>query len=200
MSAYGEVSAAEMLGGATYNIMGKVGTDLIRPVIEYMAAESGDEGQPLRSEALLRMASNVSTLSNGFKAYMVFKYGTYRTGSGSTLINDLPSSDALAVALGIQPGEMDEITAMATYFKDKSKAVKEASKVISNYRVDMMHRPDQRETIQQEVNAFVRLLPPDVRKEALKKVGRSVNPSLYASFAERLQKEQAAQEPNGRPN
>ena len=197
MSSYGEVSAADMLGGATFNIMGKLGTDVMRPVIEYMSAESGDEGRPLRSQAILQLASNVSTLGNGIKAYMVFNYGTFRSGAGSTSVDDLPSQTAFAVALGIQPGEMDEISAMAAFFKNKSEAIKEASKVISNYRVDMLNRPDQRESIMDEVNAFVRLLPADVRQAALERANGDVNPSLYASYVERLQTEQLEQERNG---
>lgn len=200
MSAYGEVSAADMLGGATYNIMGKVGSDVFRPVIEYIAAESGDEGRPIRREALLQLATNISTVGNGLKAYLVFNYGTYKSGAGSTLVDGLPSRTAFAVALGVQPGEMDEISALATFFKDKSTATKEAAKVIRNYRTDMLNRPDQAATIADEVNAFVRLLPADIRMEALKRANGDVDPSLYTSFVDRLQKEQMEQERNGESN
>jgi hypothetical protein len=200
MSAYGEVSTAELLGGATYNIMGKMGSDVLRPIMEYVAAESGDQGIALRRESLMRLASNVSTLGNGIKAYMVYNYGTYRSGNGTTLVDGLPSQTAFAIALGIQPAEMDEITAMSSFFKNKSEAVKEASKVISNYRVDMLNRPDQRQTIMEEVNAFVRLLPEDVRREALDRANSDVNPSLYNSLVERLEKEQLEQDRNGESN
>jgi len=200
LSSYGEVSAADMLGGATYNIMGKVGGDVIRPIVEYMAAESGDQGMPIRREALVRLASNVSFLGNGYKAYMVHQYGTLRSGNGTTLVDDLPSGVAFATMLGINPGEMDEITAISSFRANRSEAIKEATKVFNNYRVDLANRPDQRETIMEEVNLFSRMLPPDIRQAALERAQGDTNPSLYAGLVEYYEKQQAETETNGQTN
>lgn len=200
LSQYGEVSAADILGGATFSIMGKVGTDVIKPITEYVTAESGDTTNPMTRDSLLRLAANVSTIGNVTKALMVYNYGIYRTNTGTTSITDLPSSTAFAVALGIQPAEMDEITTMMSHFKDKSKQVEEASRVINNYRTDLLNRPDQRQTIQEDINAFVRLLPPDVRQRALARATETVDPSLYASLTERLEREKAEEAAYGATN
>lgn len=191
MSQYGEVSAAEMLGGATFNIMGKLGVDVFKVVTSYMTAESGDTDRPMTRDALTRLVSNISTVGNITKALMVYNYGIYQSNSGTALANDLPSQTAFAVMLGIQPAEMDEISAMMAHFKDKGKQVDEAAKVINTYRTRMINQPDQRETLEGEINAFVRLLPEDVRRDALERAHSQVDPSLYASLVERLEKEQA---------
>lgn len=189
-SSYGEMSTAEMLGGATFNIMGKVGTDVLKPVMEYAAMESGDRSLPLNGDSLLRVAANVSTVGNGLKAYMVFNYGTYSSGTGTTVVTGLPSSTAFAVALGIPPAEVDQTSHLMSHFKENSTAVREAAKIINNYRTNMLNRPDQRETIQQDVNTFVRLLPDDVREKALQQAHNTVDPSLYESLVNRLEKEE----------
>jgi len=194
MSQYGEVSAAEIMGGATFGIMSQFGTDVLKPIVEYMTAESGDTGRALNREGLLRLASNVSSISNVLKAHLVWKYGTYRSNSGNTLLNDLPPSAAFAVALGIQPGEMDQLSAQSGYMQNRSEAIREAAKVVTNYRVDMLNRPDQRETIMEEVNTFVRLLPDDIRADVLNRADGDVDPSLYVGLTERYQQQKAKEE------
>jgi hypothetical protein len=197
MSAYGEVSAADMLGGATFNIMGKLGADVMRPIIEYMAAESGDSGMLVRSEALIRLASNVSLLSNGYKAYLVANYGVLRSGSGGTQVTDLPSQTAFATMLGINPAEMEQAAAISSFRRNRSEHIKEAAKVITNYRVDLRNRPDQRETIMEEINIFTRMLPPDIRREALQRANGDTDPSYHAGLVEYYEKQQLEAEANG---
>lgn len=197
MSAYGEVSAADMLGGATFNIMGKLGADVMRPIIEYMAAESGDSGMLVRSEALIRLASNVSLLSNGYKAYLVANYGVLRSGSGGTQVTDLPSQTAFATMLGINPAEMEQAAAISAFRRNRSDHIKEAAKVITNYRVDLGNRPDQRETIMEEINIFTRMLPPDIRREALERANGDTDPSFHAGLVEYYEKQQLEAEANG---
>lgn len=192
-SAYGPSSTADLIGGATFSILGQVGKTL-QPVYEYMTAESGDESRPLTRDALMRVAANISTVGNALRAYLVYNYGTYMTNSGSTTVSGLPSQTAWAVALGIQPAEFDELAVMRNYLGNKDKAVKEAAKVITNYRVRMLNQPDQRETLAEEINAFVRMLPPDIRARALQQAHDQVDPSLYASLVERLEREQAREQ------
>lgn len=193
MSQYGEVSAADVLGGATYSILGQVGQTL-RPVVEYMTMESGDTGKPMMRDSLLRMAQNVSTVGNVTKALMVYNYGVYMSTTGSIQVDGLPPQTAFGVALSLQPAEMAEITTMMNHFKDKKKVVDDAAKVINNYRTRMINQPDQAQTLGEEVNAFVRLLPDDVRRDALQRVQREIHPSMYAGLAARLEKEQAEQD------
>jgi hypothetical protein len=200
MSSYGEVSAADLLGGATYNIMGKVGSDVLRPITEYMAAESGDQGMPIRREALMRLASNVSILSNLHKSSLVYNYGTLVSGSGTTLVDELPSQVAFATMLGINPAEMDQIAAISSMRTSRSDRVKEASKIFMNYRVAYAARPDQRETIMEEINLYARMLPPDIRREALERTQGATNPSLYSGLVEFYEQNEAETETNGPTN
>jgi serine/threonine protein kinase len=197
MSSYGEVSMADMLGGATFNILGKLGTDVLRPISEYMAAESGDSSRPIRSEALIRLATNVSTLSNVYKAYLVHQYGVLRANTGSTQVTDLPSEVAFATALGINPAEMDRAEAIRNFRSKRSDAVKELAKQFTNYRAAYASRPDQRETIMDEMNILARLSPPDILQEALERVQRETPDSYYAGLVEYYEQYQLETEANG---
>ena len=189
-SQYGPTSAAELLGGATYSILGQVG-ETLKPIVEYVTAESGDEGRPFIGDAMMRMAKNISTVGNLTKAYMVYNYGIYQSNNGTTTVDGLPSGTAFAVALSLQPAELDELSAINSFRKNRSKHVEEAAKVISRYRTDMLNRPDQAETLAEEINIFVRLLPEDIRADALQRAQRNVDPSLYASMVEYMEKEKA---------
>lgn len=193
-SQYGEISAADIVGGATYSILGKLGTDLLKPIIEYAAAESGDTGSPIRRQNLEKLASNISTIGNVLRARMVWEYGIYRSSTGTTQVTDLPSQTAVAVLFGIQPGEMDDLSAKRAFTSNESKQVADAARVISNYRTDMLNMPDQAESIAQEVNTFVRLLPPSIRRKALERADGQVDPSLYQSLVERYERQQAERE------
>lgn len=194
MSQYGETSAAELLGGATFSILGQTGKTL-QPVIEYMTAESGDESRPLGPDALRRVALNVSSISNLLKAEMVYNYGMYVSNSGSVQVDNLPSQTSFAVAIGIQPAEMAELATAKAKTDRTNKTVKEAAKVIRDYRTKMLNQPDQVETLSEEVNAFVRLLPADIRQRALAQAHGQIQPSMYASYMARLEKEN-----NGSPD
>lgn len=179
-SQYGETPAPmEVLGGASYSIS----KDVIESVMDYVSAESGDTTRALTRDSLLRVARNISTVNNGLRAYMAWQYGIYESGrTGGDLLTDLPDSTAMFLAFGIQPGELDVITARTAWKRNREDSINEAARVITNYRVDMLNRPDQRQTIQEDVNAFVRLLPPEIRREVLARAHEDVDPSLYASL------------------
>ena len=196
-SAYGTTSVADFVGGATANIIfGQAIADTIVPVFKYAAAESGDDSMPLTRSAVERMIKNVSGASNLMKAYTVYRYGTYMSNSGSTQVNDLPPQMALMTAFGIQPGQLAEINVLMSQTKKRSKAIDEAATVIRNYRVRMLNEPDQVESLAEEINAFTRLLPEEIRTEALKRAHRRVDPSLYSGLVRRKEEREA----NGQTN
>lgn len=189
-SQYGEVSVAEMAGGATASILGsafEAAWDFARG---WIAAESGDQTYPLTEEALTRVAANISTVGNGLKAWMLWNYGEYVTNSGNVLATGIPNQTAFAALLGMAPGEMDEIAAMMTHNRNKSESVEEAARVITNYRVRALNHPDQRETLMEEINAFVRLLPEDIRRRAIARAHANVDPSLYEGLVRRREREE----------
>lgn len=188
MSSYGEKSAAELLGGASGNIAW-AGLETIGQLIKYSAAESGDTEMPLTKESLLRLAANISTISNLHKAYIVHKYGEMISNKGTVLANDLPDATAFAVALGIQPGEVDQVTAAMGFIKDENKAVDEAVRTINNYRTRWVNELDRREEIEQEINAYVRLLPPEIKVQALQGVQRRLQPSLVDGLNMQVEKD-----------
>lgn len=192
-SQFGEKSTAEFLGGATFSISGTVLGDL-KNVATYALAEGGGLNSPLTRNALTKLSANISTVGNGMKAYLVYKYGTYSSNKGTTVVNDLPSSAAFAAMIGLQPGETDDLGAMSAYFKDEKKAVDEAAKVIANYRVKMLNEEENVAELAEQVNLFTKMLPPHIRRKALDQVPDVVQPSLYNAYADRRQREWANKE------
>jgi hypothetical protein len=186
--AYGEKTTADMFGGATYAILGNFGKGLL-DTARYVALESGDDTKPLVRDALVRVASNVSTFSNALKAYMVTQYHTYETANGATISRDMPDSNAFGVMLGFQPQAQEDVGMMMTHLKDRAKAVNDAASYISTLRARWINEPDKQATIQEEVNTAVRLLPPQLRSEVLRKVNREMKPSMIESLSQRIQRE-----------
>ena len=77
------------------------------------------------------------------------------------------------------------------YLKNNKEAVDEATKVIGNYRTQMATQPDRREEIYEEINAYVRLLPDNVRIQALKKTQGRMNNSLLEGLEMQVAKDKA---------
>lgn len=189
MSAYGEKSVADMLGGATGSIT-MAGFETITELLKYSAAESGgDTGNPLAKDAFMRLASNISTVSNLHKAYLVNQYGTLVSNKGTTLASDIPTGDAWAVALGLSPGVMDDVSAQIGYLNNKKELIKEATTTIRNYRVRMINEPDRRVEIEQEINLYVKLLPENIRMQAIRQAQGQLEPSLTVGIQKQIEKD-----------
>ena len=186
-SAYGEKSFMDVMGGATYSI-GRTGFETIFDLAGYVAAESGGE-MPLSSEAFMRLADNISTVSNAHKAYLVHQYGTYVTAKGTTVVSGLESRDAWATALSFAPGELDEVSAIKAFHDNRKEQITEATKIISNYRTRMINEPANREDIVQEINAYTKLLPPDIRMEAIQRAQNYLTPSLMDSLSKQVEQD-----------
>ena len=192
-SAFGEKSFMDVAGGATWSI-GKAGFETLIDVAKYAAAESGAEDIPLTENALMRLASNISLVSNLHKAYLVHQYGTLMTNKGTTIASGIPSQSAWAVALGMQPGEVDQVSAMMGYLQDNKDAVEEVTKVITNYRARMINEPQNRADIYEEMNAYIRLQKPDIKIQAMKKAQGRFNPSLLDGITTAVQRDRVRAE------
>lgn len=190
MSAYGKKSMADLLGGATYSIM----DDSLKTfgnLLKHVVAESGADDMPLVKEDVIRTLQNASTMSYAMKAMLAFNYGEMVSNKGTVGSADLPKANAAFALLGIPPGEQDQISAMMQFRKDKNKMVDEAAKYIQDHRTRMVYEPDNRESIANQINAYVRLLPEDVRIKALKKAGRFDNKAMIDSLRQQMDKDKA---------
>lgn len=192
-SPYGEKSFVEMTGGATFNIMAQSG-DTLLDLITHVTAESGTQDFPLLKQDVMRMAKNISTFSYGHKAYIALKYNEYSSNTGTVVSTDMPSANAFFYALGISPGDQDDIAAASSWRKNRKEAIKEASTYISNQRARMEVETDRRGEIAAEINAYMRLVPPDIRVEALKEANRRTPSTLKEGLAKQLEKEKTQRE------
>jgi len=193
LSQFGPTSVVEFLGGPTYSIgSGVLGS--LGAVAKYAIAESGSEEMPLTESALTKVAGEISTVGNVLKGLMIIQYGTLVTSKGSTVLSDLPPINGVAQMLGFKPGQLNALEAASMNQKARQKATLDASKVIMNYRTRWVNETDNREDIEQQINAFIRLLPEDIKQDALKRSHKDVDNSIYETYVERMEKQRAEQE------
>ena len=189
-SKYGDTNTMDILGGATWSITADVVEDL-KPFLSYMSAESGgDTGRIAPERAWRNLANNIASVSNVTKAMMLWNYGEYVSGSGRTMATDLPNHTGWTVLLfGAQPGEMDLVGAQMAFSKNRKETVDEAAKIVEQYRVEMLNHPDRAEELGDEINIFVNLLDTDIRRSVLAQAHSRVDPSLYQSVADRMERD-----------
>lgn len=185
-SKYGEQNTMDVIGGASFAVASDVFTDL-KPYLTYMLAESGGQtGRVPTERHFINLANNISTVSNVLKFMMIRNHGQYVSTSGNVSVDEVPSDAAWFVLLtGSKPGSMDELAAQMSYLKNRDAVVKEAARVIEQYRAELFNRPDDHEEIADEINIFVRHLDPSIRASVLAKA-RQPSRSMLDSAEERI--------------
>jgi hypothetical protein len=195
MSKYGEVSFVDIMGGPLWSIT-KDTSKTFWDVVKSVTAESGgDTGLPLTSAAAVNLAKNISSFNNAYKAYMVWNYGQYITKTGKVALDDLPSTDAFAVFLGLAPGEYRDYVAKQDWRRNRQETVKGVSDKILEYRQRLVREVDNADAIISEQEMLRAITPPDIWIDALSDASRSkVGESIYDGLARRYEIEKQQQE------
>ena len=193
---YGEKSPIETFGGATFSISAQLGKTMFDATRYAMSETGADQGYAITRENLLKLASNVSSFSNVNKALMVYNYGMLKSAKGSVQVSDLPTADAFAVALSLQPAELDNMTYMSAHLKDKQNIVKEAATQLRNWRQEAFNNPEVFEENMQKANLLVKMLPPDVQLDVQRQTNKITDKSFYEHIATKYNEEKA-KEGNG---
>lgn len=195
LSQYGEKPFAEIVGGATFSITTKA-LGVLGDVAKYAYAESGGDmgNQELSGEAVLKLFQEISTFGNASKAYYAARYQVYKSGTG-TVYKDIPAADAVYIALGFQPQQIDTLSHRMSYLKSKDEAVKEAATQITKWRQEAFAVPDKYEENMKKVNFFVKMLPPDIKPNVMKAANnRDANKTLYDFIEKKYDKESTQEE------
>jgi hypothetical protein len=186
MSEYNERSFASIMAGAT----GSIVTSTLAPIYNltkfYMTHESGAEEINLAGEEWTKLFKQVSTINNGLKAYMVWNYGMYQSTKGNVLATDVPSQDAIFIAAGFRPHELDEVSVVKAYLDNRKESIDEAANQLRVWRQEAFTRPDLLEENAKKANAFVQMLPPDIRREVKKRAHQKVDDSFYTGIMDRM--------------
>jgi hypothetical protein len=196
MSEYGDKSMFEWATGVSFSKTGSIIYDGLNLLRMYSLSEMGDDNitaETLKGDAALRLASNLSTASVAQRSYLLYKYGQWRSRTGSTIVDPAqikaPTTEAILTALfGVDSGKRGDISAISAYEKNEKKMVKDASKIVRDYRTRMLNEPDKAQELGEEINLYISQFPPSVRKKILKEANYKVNRSVYESYANRLQK------------
>jgi hypothetical protein len=115
--ASGDKTTAELVGGASGNILGdslKAGSSIIKDF--YEVAKYGGKYEPVFQD-LVDVARNISSVNEGYKIMTAMNVGKYYTKNGQ-LMGDMTGADAIFGALtGLQPMDFTD-----SYLKSKSQA------------------------------------------------------------------------------
>lgn len=186
MSEYNERSFASIMAGATGSIVGNTLAPVFNLVKYYMTHESGAETEALAGEEWKKLFKQISTINNGLKAYMVWNYGMYQSTKGTVLATDIPTQDAIFVAAGFRPHELDEVSVIKAYLDNRTEAITDAANQLKVWRQEAFTRPDLLEENAKKANAFVKLLPPDIKRDVLRRAHASMDESFYTGIMERM--------------
>jgi len=166
------------------------GGKTIADFVKYSYAETGaDQGYAITKDNLLKMASNISTVSNLTKAMALYNYGIYKSNKGAVQVTDLPSADAFAVAMGMRPQEVDNAALMLQFTKGRDEVIKEAATQVRNWRIEAFNVPDKYEENMKKVNFFQSLLPASIRTEVIKRTNKTTGDSFYEHVEQKYQTE-----------
>jgi hypothetical protein len=198
-SKYNDKTFADIALGSTYSItksiMAPLG-DAFPVAMRWMTHESGQEELDMTSDELMSMFRQISTVNHALQAMEIYNYGMYKSSKGNVIANDLPREDAVFAALGFAPNEMNELSVMTGYLKNRRESVDAAAKQIASWREEALTRPDLFEANAKKVNAFVKFLPADIRRDVLKQAHGRVKPSIYASVKDRFEKTRQTEQIN----
>ena len=195
MSKYGETSFVDIMGGPLYGVTKEVAGSFWN-VVKYVSAESGgDTGLALTSSSVMNLAKQISSFNNAYKAYMVWNYGQYVTKTGKVALDDLPSTDAFAVFLGLTPGEYRDYVAKQDWRRNRQDTVNEISGKIVEFRTRLWREEGNSDAIASEMELFRKMTPEDVWIDALNMANRSkTSESIYDGIARRWEIEKQQQQ------
>jgi len=180
-SPYGEVSFADVAGGASYNIwLDTFGStaEVVGETVQYLAAIAGDEEVPLPRRAYLRALANMSTANNAIKAYAVYRHGQYRSAAGRLLVDDLPNEQAIATLLSFPPAEMQEVGHIFRYKEQRDEVVNDLTNRVQTLINEAINDPASGPDRYAEIAVLMRLSSPDVAARVQRNVARERGESV----------------------
>ena len=128
-----ENSWAEVFFGPGGGTAGSLITDVLDGAVNIFAYKGA-----VAKDDLLKVATNVSSLSLASRVYMGLAYGNYYTRSGSLVYDDIQPSDVLGMMVGGTPDEVDAFYRQKGVNKKLRDAANEIGKnvgrMLDNYR------------------------------------------------------------------
>lgn len=206
MSRYQDVSAVELMGGASYSILFDIGEGLGN-VTKYLAVRSGqggaitdDQKYAMVLESLNDTAKNISSWNAAMKLYVGFKTKQYETKSGIVIVDDLNNAEVVLSAFGIQPAEQLEINAMMAWSDQRKASVDSVVKSVQDAQNRFQaawEQGDQKamDRITNEVRGYILFTPEELRPEVFDKLDRfdtqsSFYQNVLSSFKKRKQRDE----------
>jgi hypothetical protein len=180
-SPYGEVSFADVAGGAAFSIWRNTlgdAAEAATQTVQYFAAMNGDEQVPLPRRAYIEALSNLSTANNAIKAEAVMRLGQYRSADGRLLVDDIPNDQALATLLSFPPAEMQEIGHRFRYREEREAAISDLTSRVQNLLNEALNDPGSGPDRYAEIAVLLRSSSPDVAARVRQNVRRESGESL----------------------
>lgn len=133
-------SFMEIIGGASFSILGDVASDAYQAIRYISLAASAEqvgmaEMTPLVLSAL---TENISSASRLMKAYYVYKYGVFASQETGKALTFATPAESIAAALGIPLREIADLSIMTYALNNRSDFIKENGKPILRLRNEAM--------------------------------------------------------------
>jgi hypothetical protein len=181
-SEYGaKTTPADMLGGATYSVLGEALGSAFALVQHWAAAETGgiDPYEMTKNDWEL-MFKQISSVNNiAFKAWYAKQYGIYTSQQGRVLLSNLPAADAPFFALGFAPGELRDRSAIMAWKENRQQMENDAATFINARWQESVREPDKFEQNARIISQFVNMLPPEYKMDVLRRAHLGRDPSDY---------------------
>lgn len=94
-------------------------------------------GTDLLAEDTLDVFRSIKSVNLGYNAYMAMRYGVYQTRRGDTISDDLNSADAVAIALGVPLGAVNEVWRNIEMVKNDKKHHMDTAKRVAGIWQDL---------------------------------------------------------------
>lgn len=193
---FGEVSAAEILGGATFSIWADIYEDSARAVegiVRYAVAERNGSDVPFDNSHLQQLAMNISSVSNAMKAYMVHKHNIFYSSSGRALA-EVDDAYAFSTMLSYQPDEVARLSDLFAYRENRAETIQEIANEITRYRQLMVNDPQNANDYAAQMQLFLNYQDPVYALEARQRALSSWDPNLNDSLTQSVQRLQVRDE------
>jgi hypothetical protein len=133
-------SFMEVLGGASFSVLGDVASDAYQAIKYISLAASAEQVGTVEMSALVlkTLTENISSASRLMKAHYVYKYGIFASQETGKALTFATPMESVAAFFGIPLREVADLSIMTYALNNRSDFIKENGKPILRLRTEAM--------------------------------------------------------------
>jgi hypothetical protein len=191
-NSFGQVAPINLATGASLSVISNTAMALAYVFNWQVALNGSTEDLDLTdTPAIEKLARQVTSVNNAMNAYYAFQYGKLVSRNG-TIVTDMNNVEAGFAAFGIPPGDMDAISAMMSYNKNKKEKIASAVKVLNQLDNEWKLDPSKYEENKKLAQLFMAIQPKEWQDEIRRQHNRnqrSEYDTLHEGLEDRIAKD-----------